>query len=78
MKDTAHVLFCVTKWPTSGKARNRGSQQGCDAHNRGVMFITGVVTLVTRQVTLVTRLYMRKMAVRLLDRTLRASWTQGG
>ena len=34
------------------------------------MLITGAVTLVTWPVTLVSRLYMGKMAVRLLDRTL--------
>ena len=34
------------------------------------MLITGVVTLITWPVTLVTLLYMRKMAVRLLDRRL--------
>ena len=41
-----------------------------DTHKRGVMLITGAVTLVTWPFTLVTRLYMRKMEVTLLDRTL--------
>ena len=53
------MLFCVTTRHTSGHARNRG-----------VMLITGAVTLVTWPVTLISCSYMQKMAVRLLDKTL--------
>ena len=64
MKGTAHVLFCVTTWHTSGHA--------C---SRGVMLITGVVTLVTWPVTLVTCSYMRKVGGE--APAVGASWRQG-
>ena len=62
MKGTAHALFGV------GMCNTLITVYG--TRNRGVMLITGVITLETWLVTLVKRSYMRKMAVRLLDRTL--------
>ena len=72
IRGNVHVLFCVTTLHTSGHTRNRGvtHKKGLDAHNTGVMLITRAVTLVSWPVTLVTRSYIRKMAVKLLDRTL--------
>ena len=43
---------------------------GRDTGKSGVMLITGAVMFITWAVTLVTHSYMRKMAARLLDRTL--------
>ena len=43
------MLFCVTTWQTSGHTRNRG-----------MIFITGIITLVAWLVTLVTCSYMCK------------------
>ena len=55
---------------------------GCDARNRGVMLITGAVTLVTWRVMLVTRSYMRKNGVKAPGQdavhAIGVSWRQGG
>ena len=52
MKGTTPALF--------GVAKRHRLITGRNTHNRGLMLITGAVTLVTWPVTLVTRLYMRK------------------
>ena len=71
MKCTAHALF--------GVATSHRFVTGCHTCNRGVMLITGAVTLVAWLVALVTRPYMRKNGSEDPGQdAVGASWKQGG
>ena len=71
MKGTAFALF--------GVARCHRLVTGLDTHNRGVMLITEVVTLVTWLVTLITHLHMCKNGGKAPgEEAIGASWRHGG
>ena len=71
MKGIACALF--------GVATHHRLITGCDTRNRGVMLITGAVTLVTWLDTLVTRSYMLINGGEAHGQdTVRVSWRQGG
>ena len=70
MKGTAHALF--------GVAKCHRLITGHDTRNKGMMLITGTVTLVTWLVTLVTCSYMRKNGSEAPGQdAVGMSWSQG-